>query len=189
MSECLAETQTNAQLEVVDSKGESVCCWEMEFDAMGSCNTEIAWEGGDVGTPLYLDPNTVYTATVQGIADKSGNLSDPYTWSFRTEEDGFGGGGLMGMGMEMDGGMVLGGGSGPIANGVQQQTSYYYLGGQRVGSTRLPPATLCRILPARGPSFGRLRTGLGSTSLVVDDSGAEVARQLYTPYGEVRYGA
>ncbi|MBD3387472.1 MAG: hypothetical protein GF414_00865, partial [Candidatus Altiarchaeales archaeon] len=53
----------------------------------------------------------------------------------------------------------------------------------------MPEATLCRILPARGPSFGRLRTGLGSTSLVVDDTGAEVARQLYTPYGEVRYGA
>ncbi|MBD3388145.1 MAG: hypothetical protein GF414_04310 [Candidatus Altiarchaeales archaeon] len=58
-----------------------------------------------------------------------------------------------------------------------------------MGSTRLPEATLCRILPARGPSFGQLRTGLGSTSLVVDDTGAEVARQLYTPYGEVRYGA
>jgi RHS repeat-associated protein len=154
----------------------------MEFDTMGSCNTVITWYGKtQLGGDLYLDPDTVYTATVEGIADKSGNLSDPHTWSFRTEEDGFGGGGLMGMGMEMDGGMLLGGGSGPIADGVQQQTSYYYLGGQRV-AMRVDAGGESTVYYLHGDH-------LGSTSLVVDDTGAEVARQLYYPYGEVRHGA
>jgi len=43
------------------------------------------------------------------------------------------------------------------------------------------------ILSPCRPSFAALRASLGSTSLVTTGAGAEVARQLYLPYGAPRW--
>ena len=62
---------------------------------------------------------------------------------------------------------------------MRRVTKYYYHGGQRVAM---------RVGEEGGDAVYYLHTDhLGSTSLTTDSGGAVVARQLYHPYGEVRW--
>ncbi|MCP4592524.1 MAG: RHS repeat-associated core domain-containing protein, partial [bacterium] len=62
------------------------------------------------------------------------------------------------------------------ATGVSRVTKYYYAGGRRVA------------MRAGGVVYYLHNDHLGSTSLTTDESGGVTARQLYYPYGEVRWG-
>jgi uncharacterized protein RhaS with RHS repeats len=59
--------------------------------------------------------------------------------------------------------------------GPQVTTSYYYAGGQRVA------------LRKNGVLRWLLGDHLGSTSLATNDTGGQVSRQLYYPFGETRW--
>jgi hypothetical protein len=58
---------------------------------------------------------------------------------------------------------------------------------RRPASCRMRP--LRGILPPRGPSFDRLRTSLGSTSLTTDENGGLIAEARYEPFGGERWSS
>ena len=62
-----------------------------------------------------------------------------------------------------------------LASGGPVVTQYYYAGGQRVAMRK------------NSTVYYLHGDHLGSTSLVTDANGVEVARVLYYPYGEVRH--